>query len=397
MALIKIKKVAKGYEETYKQQALRKNLNIFLPFSVASIIVMVGLLFFQYARLGAELFLISYIYIYLSVFLVSTVFFFLYRSYKKGKIIKYQNIVDFLFAISFAVLAVATSAQELNYGSTQSIILIIYTFFIATIMYFDLKILWTIILLTNLSYGILIGMSSISSLMKYENILNIAYPIIIIFVATIIFHNDRVERFNQKIELENANIILKRANLTLANLNKRLEKTAVTDALTGILNRLAFNNSIDISWENALLTNEPISVIMLDIDHFKKYNDSYGHMEGDKCLRTIATTMVKSLKRSGDEIYRYGGEEFVALLPGIDLAGAEIVAKRILRYVEDLKIARNDLNDIVTISAGVHSVVPSKDDNKSDLVDKADKALYFAKQNGRKQVVCYDKIPELNK
>ncbi len=394
MRLIKLKKVLPGYEEAYQKESLARNLNIFIPFSIAMAVIEIGILIFQYIRLGELLFTINYFYIYTIATVVSLVFYMIFRQYKIGRFKKNQEIIDLLFVVCFYILAIAVAKEELSTGVSQSIVLTIYTFFIASILHFSLITMWSLIITSNAFFVYTIITSNLSEELKYTDVLNCLFPLVMILAVTIPFTNSKIERFNQNIELEKANMILKRTNIKLKHLNRQLEETAATDALTGVLNRFAFNNAIDISWEHALITNEDISVIMLDVDYFKRYNDYYGHVEGDKCLKAIAGTMIDSLKRGRDKVYRYGGEEFIVLLPGVGVDGATIVAERILKRVEALKIPHEDGGGVVTISAGIHSMIPLGIDNKAELVDKADQALYYAKKNGRRQYVVYNNIKD---
>jgi diguanylate cyclase (GGDEF)-like protein len=130
---------------------------------------------------------------------------------------------------------------------------------------------------------------------------------------------------------------------------------------------------------------------MIDIDFFKKYNDSFGHLEGDKALIAVAQCLKKEIKRKTDFISRYGGEEFLCLLPYTDQEGAIYFAKKLVKTIEDLKISHpmNDHSEYLTISIGVSSCIPEMNDPPVNLINNADKALYTAKSAGRNQAVLY--------
>ena len=134
----------------------------------------------------------------------------------------------------------------------------------------------------------------------------------------------------------------------------------------------------------------PISLIMVDIDFFKGYNDYYGHQKGDRCLKSIANTITGRLRRPGDLAARYGGEEFVIVLPGTDLEGAVCVSESIRSRIEELGIPhpKSRVSDSLTISLGVASAIPRRGTSPNGLVAVADKALYQAKRKGRNRVVC---------
>jgi two-component system chemotaxis family response regulator WspR len=132
---------------------------------------------------------------------------------------------------------------------------------------------------------------------------------------------------------------------------------------------------------------------MIDVDHFKLFNDRYGHVEGDDCLRRVGQLLMKFACRPGDLPARYGGEEFAVLLPGASLAGARIVAERLRRAVEELSIANADAPlGQLSVSIGVASLVPSLGDKNQSLIEAADAGLYAAKRSGRNMVIAHSDI-----
>lgn len=177
--------------------------------------------------------------------------------------------------------------------------------------------------------------------------------------------------------------------LKLVKANRRLEIQARTDSLTKLPNRREFKKVLSHEFLRAKRTDTPLALLMIDIDYFKNFNDHYGHVSGDACLRLVARALRKSLKRSTDIVARYGGEEFSAILPDTDEAGAALVAKHILESIRIMGIKHADSEfQKVTISIGAsfyHPLVHSPDIDQSHLLLAADKALYFSKNNGRNQ------------
>lgn len=167
-----------------------------------------------------------------------------------------------------------------------------------------------------------------------------------------------------------------------------LEKLAMVDGLTGIANRRSFDQALDQEWKRAARTGREISVIMLDIDHFKTYNDNYGHGAGDGCLQRVARAMDSMIRRPADVIARYGGEEFAALLPEIDPRGAARMAEKFRTVVASLALphAHSPIADHVTISAGHATRRANPDQSHQGILEAADQALYKAKQAGRNLV-----------
>lgn len=173
------------------------------------------------------------------------------------------------------------------------------------------------------------------------------------------------------------------------NAQATLEVMAVTDELTGLFNRRHFNEHLDQEWRRALRSREPLSLILLDIDYFKQYNDHYGHPAGDECLKSVAGALRRSLLRTSDMAIRYGGEEFCILLPNTNLEGAHNIAQRIRSAIARLGIPHpfSITSDVVTLSDGIASTVPSPKGSPSQLISMADDALYTAKTLGRNQSV----------
>jgi len=171
-------------------------------------------------------------------------------------------------------------------------------------------------------------------------------------------------------------------------LNKKLEQLSFQDGLTNIANRRLFDQTLDTEWQHARRNQQPISLIVVDIDYFKNFNDHYGHQHGDNCLIRIANALCKVSTRSTDLVARYGGEEFVMLLPDTATKSALEMAEKCRNMVLDEKIEheKSSVSDMVTISIGVSTIVPAVDAHSSSLFATADKMLYQAKKNGRNRI-----------
>ena len=176
-----------------------------------------------------------------------------------------------------------------------------------------------------------------------------------------------------------------RNHLELKLYRDRLMKMSMIDGLTSIPNRRQFDREIEQQWQRSIRKQSPITVMMLDIDFFKQYNDLYGHLKGDDCLKKVASVLLKQMKRPTDMVARYGGEEFVCILPETDLEGAECVADNIIKAINAAQIEHqgSKISQHVTLSIGLVCIVPSLDCQMVDFLQNADKALYQAKVGGR--------------
>ncbi len=179
-----------------------------------------------------------------------------------------------------------------------------------------------------------------------------------------------------------------RTHIELKKYRDQLKKQALIDPLTDIPNRKHFEDYLNNEWKRALRNQIPISLIIIDIDYFKKYNDTLGHVAGDICLKKVAKILISCIHRPADRIARYGGEEFICILPETDMVGANTIAQQLNLSLSENKIEHpaSEINPYITISQGVSSIVPSKNSIPKSLIEMADKNLYTAKNNGRNQI-----------
>lgn len=226
--------------------------------------------------------------------------------------------------------------------------------------------------------------------------LNRTYTFSSFLGMTLAYATDRQHRENY---LQNCMIELNR--IELMQQAQQLSLLSQQDALTGLANRRYLDETLDNEWRRALRHETPLTIMMVDIDFFKPYNDTLGHLKGDQCLKDIATAISSIAARSGDLVARYGGEEFLLLFPMTNAQQAQIQVERLMNAIKKIAIVHpcSSVSPYVTISVGVATTIPRLNDSISAFVSRADHALYQAKTNGRNQyqiAVNQEQIVDLN-
>jgi len=205
-----------------------------------------------------------------------------------------------------------------------------------------------------------------------------------------ITEHKQAERELQKAKevAEAAKLKLEETNQQLEEANKALQQLTIIDGLTGIANRRHFDQVLDKEWRRALREQKSLSLILSDIDFFKNYNDYYGHLEGDDCLKQVAKLLRDTARRPGDLVARYGGEEFAIVLPDTISENASKLAEKIRRDILSLRIPHNRslISRYVTLSLGIASAIPASNLTPKSLIEAADRSLYKAKNEGRNRV-----------
>ena len=201
-------------------------------------------------------------------------------------------------------------------------------------------------------------------------------------IARIRYHT---RAYIDHVQRDHAYRALRESQRELMRVNLELERLTRVDGLTGLGNRRYFDEYFAAEWKRGVRGETPLSVLMIDVDHFKRYNDAYGHLAGDDVLKKIASVIRGGSTRSTDLAARFGGEEFVVILPDVSSEGAEHVAQKLVESVRELGIVHGD--ERVTISVGLATAIPDRDGTPDDLLNAADLALFRAKNQGRDCVV----------
>lgn len=214
-------------------------------------------------------------------------------------------------------------------------------------------------------------------------------PDTIELIARIRYHS---RSYNNQLQRDAAYRALRESQQQLQKSNFELQRLTNTDGLTSIANRRYFDDYLNAEWKRAKRVQQEISLLLIDVDNFKLYNDNYGHVAGDQVLKNVARAMEASAVRSSDLSARYGGEEFAVILPGTDAEGARAAGEKLREMVEALHIghAHSITSEWVTVSIGAATVIPKEEQTQSDLIRLADKRLYKAKQRGKNRVMAQD-------
>jgi len=180
----------------------------------------------------------------------------------------------------------------------------------------------------------------------------------------------------------------KKTEEKLVRMQKELEELSYKDGLTGVANRRMFDSVMDVEWSNAQRSSQPLSLLLIDIDFFKQYNDCYGHIQGDACLQQVGKVLNKAATRARDFFARYGGEEFVMVLPETDAIAANKIAERCRKLIfkEQIQHEQSQISHVITISIGVGTIIPTYRDDRMAFIEEVDKRLYQAKQKGRNRI-----------
>ncbi len=236
-------------------------------------------------------------------------------------------------------------------------------------------------LIVHLPFLFLVPYFQKSSDILCANYINSTTFLIISWMISCMRYKNQIDDFNNR-------KIIQEKNDELERVNQKLEKLSQIDSLTGIFNRFVFDKTIEAEWDRCKRYFIPLSLIMIDIDFFKAFNDSYGHQAGDNCLRQVSRVLSSCARRSSDTVARYGGEEFAVVLTHMEKESALKFAEQLRKRVEQLAIPHmySSVSNYITISLGIHTVIPSDMLSIEQFIKIADKALYEAKKDRNKVV-----------
>ena len=328
---------------------------------------------------------------YVVMIIVASSFLLIYRKiadinfsvkYKRRIIVGYISFILY-WSAAMSIL------DQMTYG--QILVYIIAIIAIAEFTCLEPGVLLPMFLSCQIIFVVALPIFQESTKEVYGNIVNSTIFVLLSLVIARMLYKSRVENFLNRKTIEENNETLNEINQKLQQANETLEKLSITDSLSDLNNRRKFDEAIVLEWNRCKRHKVELSIIFIDIDYFKSYNDNYGHQSGDLCIKRIAKILKGSSRRASDFAARYGGEEFVVVLSHIGAEEAYEEAERIRKDSENLKIVHeySKISKYVTVSLGVYTCIPKMDSSVEEFIGKADKALYMAKKNNRNQVCVY--------
>lgn len=365
-----LRKVPSEHKEEFQQELLHINLSRIKFFSV----VLSGLLVLLVIRdlhnlnippgTGRLTLLYVHIIFLLGMLCVSILIFTIWPDMKRG-FGKWHQLFTNIFA-AFVILMCTVISFSYPFGVVS--IYILGCFGVANIIYMHVPVSFIVYTLAHLVFIIGHSYYQDNPYILWAYYVNGTLTVIVAWGISILTYNMRVKDFVN---------------------HKTIEFLSYRDSLTGIPNRRQFNKVINSEWGRSMCCSTPLSLIIADIDFFKTYNDAYGHLAGDRILKQVADTLLTVVKRSNDFVARFGGEEFIIILPNTGEEGAFVVAEKLRMEIENLMIPhiKSPIGDYLTISLGIATSVPHSNISVEILIEKADQALYIAKGEGRNRVV----------
>ena len=354
--------------------------------TITFVILEVMMLVFHYSINRENLFITPYIYygsMYILMLVVMIAFFIIFT--KLGTDVpKHISCIRStgIFFIGFILMWCAGISLLDQLTSGQVIVYVVAIISVAITPFFEPLILLLVYLTIHSLFLIAMPYFQESTRLLLGNSINTTTFVIMSWAISCMRYKKQAEDFkNEKVILQK-NEELKLINMQLQEANRKLEIMSMTDSLTGIINRSSFETIIKDEWNRCKRHSIPLSLIMADVDFFKAFNDNYGHQAGDSCVKLVADVLKAQAKRSSDKVARYGGDEFMVLLPHTDKKDALNLAEQMRKGMEDKSIPHlySDVSDHVTISLGINTIIPSDESSIDEFINNTDKALYMAKK-----------------
>ncbi|MFA9378444.1 MAG: GGDEF domain-containing protein [Lachnotalea sp.] len=391
--------VPSKYKEAFTVEINKIDLYRVKAFSVLFIIIECMMLLFTFVMEKEQSFQsphIYYIIMYLILLAASCMSF--VASFKLPKYKKMSDKIYLKLFYSLSVLMLSWNAiislmDQSTYGQINAYMIAIIA--IGVVALYEPIHLLIIYILIHILFVVLLPYFQKSFSILWGDIVNSSTMIIVAWIIQLLLYKNKIDEFLNKKIIEEKNNELNQLYIELINANKELEVLAKKDGLTGLYNRLMFDRLFDIKWNQCLRNSRLLTLIMIDIDFFKAYNDFYGHQAGDECIKKIAMTLSDFSINASSFVARYGGEEFVMVMSDIKREAVYLLAENIRKSIEDLGILHeiSSVSHVVTISLGVSTIMPSNEYTMDQLLRDTDIALYEAKKIRNK--VIFSELEEV--
>lgn len=376
-------KVPAEYKEEFRQENNSLNISRIRNISLVIIVIsaITGIFLYFYEKINLVIPTPHAITMHMVLVAFVSVFFVVTSKIEREKQYnsKFAYIVEKLFPLSCLVWTMVFSINAQS-TSGQITVYVLGITLIAAPIYIEPIVMAIVYLSVNSAFFVILPYFQESRTLVVSHKINSVYLIGVAWFISRLLYQNRLNDFMQK-------KMIQEKNAELSKLNKKLEQLSSTDSLTGIYNRREFEKIMQSEWDNSICEKSYLSVALIDIDFFKSYNDTYGHIAGDDCIKMVVNTISSSLKRPTDSIARFGGEEFIVILPNTNQHEASNFCEGIREAVEALHLPHpNSPIACVTVSVGVCTMFPTQNYSCKFLVNNADKALYHAKYDGRNKI-----------
>lgn len=351
-----------------------------ITFIVIEILLIIAYTFSNHSQLWRDNQMYILMYFVMLLAMVTFLFLFLYFEQDIQKYLKPTLITGSFFAVFTLLWCVGISLLDQS-NNGQVIVYVFALLAIAVVPIFQPMLLLLIYSVVHVVFLVLLPSYQSSVDLTFANAINTSAFLIVAWTISCARYKKQEEDFKNQKLLQESSRELKRINYELEEVNAKLEILSQTDGLTGIFNRMMFETKIVVEWNRCKHHNIPLSMLMMDIDFFKPYNDHYGHRAGDRCIQQIAEVLKCYTKHSSHFVARYGGEEFAMVMPHSNETEARTLAEIVRQAVEDLAIPHqySEVAKVLTISIGVYSMIPNDQTDLEHFIELADQALYRAK------------------
>lgn len=384
------------YKEEFNSEIIKLGLNratiTAITLSLLEIIILSLSLYLEKENFFYS-FRVYYGIMYVLMILVMIIFLVIFSMMKNHKISKEKNILRIFYLFTAFILlwnSIITLLDQISYGEVT--VYIIAVIGIGVVSIYKSIYLLIIYIVNHMIFLISLPYFQSSSKILFGHYINTTVVIVISWVIQTLIYKSRMYDFTNRKIIQEKNNEMNLLYKKLKKANEELKFLAERDGLTGLYNRLILDKLSKIEWQKSLENLKPLTVIMIDIDFFKAFNDNYGHQAGDECIKKVAELLKSFFYDKTNIVARYGGEEFIVIFKDIEKEEAYLIVEKIRKEIEKLEIKHeySSVSKYVTVSLGMYSSIPSSESSIEEFIKAADDALYAAKNRGRNKFVVFE-------